>query len=77
MVVCVVATIAAMIWLGSDIFLFLRGGGAVANVPRRLLYVLLSETGKPVFPLIIGTFLATLIAQRLHCSEVSPVAASE
>lgn len=44
----------------------------MAEIPLRLLYVLLSETGKPVLPLMLGTFLAAVFCWR-YSKPTSPV----
>lgn len=52
------------VWLGWDLFGFVKDRGVTKDLPLRPLYLLLSETGKPVMPLILGSFLAAVFCRR-------------
>lgn len=52
------------IWLGLDLYEFVDSRGSAQGLPLRVVFVLLSETGKPVLPVILGSFLAGLFSRR-------------
>ena len=51
--------------MGVDAAKFLEARGTAKSVGVRLVYVMLSETGKPVLPVLAGSFLAAVISRRL------------
>ena len=53
-----------MLWLGLDLYRFVESRGSVQGLPLRILYVFLSETGKPVLPVMLGSFLAGMFSRR-------------
>ena len=52
------------IWLGIDLRTFLAGPGTVEQIPRRILYVLISETMIPVLPLTLSFTAAAILGQK-------------
>lgn len=71
---CLATLIGTTIWLGSDLYGFVGDGGGAVDLPRRLLYVILSETGKPVLPLALGSCLAGLFCWNRSKQDNAPTA---
>ena len=71
---CLAITLGTTIWLGTDLYAFVENGGTVLDLPRRLLFVLLGETGTPVLPLMSGSFLAAVFCRR--CSKQTTLGSS-
>jgi hypothetical protein len=61
----VVALLGTAIWLGVDSVRFVEARGTAKSVGLRVLFMLLSETGKPVLPVLCGSFLAAIFSQHL------------
>lgn len=61
---CSLVLLGATVWLGWDLNLFAQDGGTWDQFPLRLLYVLLSETGKPVVQVALGSLLAAVFSWR-------------
>lgn len=61
---CLATMLATTIWLGMDLYQFVTSRGGANGLPLRVLYVFLSQTGKPVLQLMLGTFLAGVFCWR-------------
>lgn len=61
---CLAAVLGTTIWLGKDLYRFVESGGATQDLPLRVLYEVLRDTGTPAVPVILGSFLAGVFCWR-------------
>ena len=68
---CLATLLGTTVWLGRDLYDFAGARGTTENLSLRALRVLLSETGKPVLPLMLGSALAAMISRRYSAQASS------
>ncbi len=54
-----------------DLYQFVASRGSARGLQLRILYVLLSSTGKPVLPIILGSFLAGHFSRRYPTTQLT------
>lgn len=57
-------------WVGGDLIRGVEARGSSGNIGLRVIFLFLSETGKPVLQLTIGCFLAAIISWVLASRAV-------
>ena len=69
--ITLVAILGIAVWLGIDLYGFVEARESSKGVGLRLIYKLLSETGKPFLQLASGCFSVALLSWRFSKSAIS------